>query len=169
VRGDPQRIVALGPGQPDALCALGLQSRVVGTAVPQPSYLGTVLHDAPAVGDLDAVRAAGPDLILGSASGALAEFGQLAELAPTVFTGADWRDSLRGVAAATGRAAPPTRCSTTSTARPAPPGNAPTPPTSKPRWCSSPRTPCECSARRTSRPRCWPPSAWIVLRTTFHR
>ena len=37
----------------------------------QPSYLGTVVHDLPAVGtrsepDLDAIRAAKPDLILGS-------------------------------------------------------------------------------------------------------
>ncbi|MGW0158025.1 ABC transporter substrate-binding protein [Mycobacterium sp. NPDC003323] len=104
VRGDPQRIVALAAGQLDALCALGLQDRVVGTAVPQPSYLGTVLHDAPAVGDAAAVHAADPDLILGSAGQGLAEFPALSDIAATVFTGPDWRDTLRAVGAATGRA-----------------------------------------------------------------
>ncbi len=46
VRGDPQRIVALSGDQLDALCALGLQSRIVAAALPdgsseQPSYLGS--------------------------------------------------------------------------------------------------------------------------------
>ena len=73
---DPQRIVVLSGDQLDALCALGLQSRIVGAAIAdssdhQPSYLGAVVHDLPAVGtrshpDLDAIRAAKPDLILGS-------------------------------------------------------------------------------------------------------
>ena len=75
VHADPQRIVVLAGDQLDALCALGLQSRIVGAALPdgadrQPSYLGTVVNDLPAVGtrsapDLDAIRAARPDLILG--------------------------------------------------------------------------------------------------------
>ena len=105
VRGDPQRIVALAPGQVDALCALGLQGRVVGAAA-QTSYLGTVLHDAPVVGDVPAVRAADPDLILGAAGHSLEDFAALREIAPTVFTagGSDWRDTLRAVAAAAGRA-----------------------------------------------------------------
>ncbi|ANE81389.1 Fe3+-citrate ABC transporter substrate-binding protein [Mycobacterium adipatum] len=110
VRGDPQRIVALSASALDALCALGLQGRVVGTAVPQPSYLGTVLHDAPGVGprdtpDLDAVRAAAPDLILGSVAQTPGSFTALSEIAPTVFTGGptDWQDTLRAVAAATAR------------------------------------------------------------------
>ena len=68
--------MVLSGDQLDALCALGLQSRIVAAALPdgsdsQPSYLGTVIHDLPAVGtrsepDLDAIRAANPDLILGS-------------------------------------------------------------------------------------------------------
>ena len=76
VNTEPQRIVVLSGDQLDALCALGLQSRVVAAALPdesdsQPSYLGTVIHDVPAVGtrstpDMDAIRAANPDLILGS-------------------------------------------------------------------------------------------------------
>ena len=55
-------------GQLDALCALGLQSRVVAAATPtdssgQTSYLGTVIHNAPSAGtrsapDLAAVKAA---------------------------------------------------------------------------------------------------------------
>lgn len=110
LRGDPQRIVALSVSELDALCALGLQGRVVGTAVPQPSYLGTVLHDAPGFGprdapDLDAVRGATPDLILASVDQAPDSFAALTAIAPTVFTGGgtDWQDTLRAVAAATGR------------------------------------------------------------------
>ena len=111
VRGDPQRIVALSPTDLDALCALGLQDRVVGTTVPQPSYLGTVLHDAAGLGDrgapdLAAIGDAAPDLILGSAAASPDAYPALAEIAPTVFTGggADWQNTLRAVAAATGRA-----------------------------------------------------------------
>src|ERR1700742_310741 len=76
VRADPQRIVVLSGDQLDALCALGLQSRIVAAALPdrsdsQPSYLGTVVHAVPAAGsrsepDLQAIKAANPDLILGS-------------------------------------------------------------------------------------------------------
>ncbi|MGK2868656.1 MAG: iron-siderophore ABC transporter substrate-binding protein, partial [Mycobacterium sp.] len=110
VRGDPQRIVALSSSELDALCALGLQGRVVGTTVPQPSYLGTVAHDAPGVGprdapDVEAIRAATPDLILGSVTQTPDSFAALSGIAPTVFTGGptDWQDTLRAVAAATGR------------------------------------------------------------------
>ena len=76
VKTEPERIVVLSGDPLDTLCALGLQSRIVGAALPdgstsQPSYLGTVIHDLPAVGtrsepDLNAIRAANPDLILGS-------------------------------------------------------------------------------------------------------
>lgn len=116
VRADPQRIVVLSGDQLDALCALGLQSRVVGAALPdgsdsQPSYLGRVIHDVPGVGtrsepDLDAVRAANPELILGSEALTPEAFGALSDIAPTVFTGAPgaaWQDNLRTVGAATGR------------------------------------------------------------------
>lgn len=98
---DPQRIVALGTADLDALCALGLQSRVVG-ATTQPSYLGTVLHDVPVLGDDTAgIEAARPDLIVGPDSAA-----NLGAIAPTVDTGAggaDWRKTLRAVGTATGR------------------------------------------------------------------
>ncbi|MFS0895866.1 iron-siderophore ABC transporter substrate-binding protein [Mycolicibacterium litorale] len=116
VEADPQRIVVLSGDQLDALCALGLQSRIVAAALPdgqgqQPSYLGAVIHDVSAAGtrsdpDLDAIRAADPDLILGSQALTPELFGSLGQIAPTVFTGpagADWQANLRIVGAATGR------------------------------------------------------------------
>lgn len=111
VGGDPQRIVALSGDQLDALCALGLQRRLVGTTQPQPSYLGAAIHDVPGVGDttspdLEAVGRGTPDLILGSSVLTPTDFGALAQIAPTVFTGASgagWQETLRAVAAAVGR------------------------------------------------------------------
>ncbi|KUI24624.1 Fe3+-citrate ABC transporter substrate-binding protein [Mycobacterium sp. IS-1742] len=116
VVADPQRIVALSGDQLDALCALGLQSRVVAAALPdgrdeQPSYLGAVIHDVAPAGtrsapDLEAIRAAAPDLILGSQALTPELFDALGQIAPTVFTGpsgADWQANLRTVGAATGR------------------------------------------------------------------
>lgn len=121
VRSDPQRIVVLSGDQLDTMCALGLQSRVVAAALPdgtpghpgtQPSYLGTVIHNLAPAGtrtapDMDAIRAASPDLILGSQELTPDAYPALSAIAPTVFTGAPgagWRDNLRTVAAATGRA-----------------------------------------------------------------
>lgn len=116
VSADPQRIVVLSGDQLDALCALGLQSRIVAAALPdgsdsQPSYLGTTVHDLPAVGtrsapDLAAIRQAAPDLILGSQALTPQLFPALSAIAPTVFTGPpgpDWEANLRTVGAATGR------------------------------------------------------------------
>ena len=116
VRADPERIVVLSGDQLDALCALGLQSRIVAAALPdgsdsQPSYLGKVVHDVPGAGtrsepDLQAIKAANPDLILGSQALTPDAFPQLTTIAPTVFTGtpgAAWQDNLRTVGAATGR------------------------------------------------------------------
>ncbi len=116
VTADPQRIVALAGDQLDALCALGLQSRIVAAALPdgsegQPSYLGTVIHDVPGAGsrsdpDLAAIAAASPDLILGSLALTPEDFPALSEIAPTVFSGrpgAAWRDNVLTVGAATGR------------------------------------------------------------------
>lgn len=117
LRGDPQRIAVLSGDQLDALCALGLQGRIVAAATPdgtdaQPSYLGTAVHDAPPAGsrsdpDLAAVKAAKPDLILGSQALTPESYRALADIAPTVFTGPpgpEWRDTLRTVGSATGRA-----------------------------------------------------------------
>lgn len=118
VPADPQRIVVLAGDQLDALCALGLQSRVVAAALPdgsnsQPAYLGGAVRGVPGVGtrskpDLHAITAAHPDLILGSQGLTPALYPQLAAIAPTVFTaapGSAWQDNLRAVGAATGRAA----------------------------------------------------------------
>lgn len=116
VEADPQRIVVLSGDQLDALCALGLQSRIVAAALPdgqdqQPAYLGAVIHDVAPAGtrsapDLDAIRAAAPDLILGSQALTPQLWGALGQIAPTVFTGppgADWQANLRIVGVATGR------------------------------------------------------------------
>jgi iron complex transport system substrate-binding protein len=116
VHGDPQRIVVLSGDQLDALCALGLQSRVVAAALPdgsnsQPSYLGTVIHNVPAAGtrstpDLNAIKSANPDLILGSEALTPESYRALTAIAPTVFTGAPgpaWQDTLRTVGTAVGR------------------------------------------------------------------
>jgi iron complex transport system substrate-binding protein len=116
VPSDPRRIVVLAGDELDALCALGLQDRIVAAALPdgsavQPSYLGTVIHRLPALGtrsspDLAAVAAAGPDLILGSAALTPDAYPALSAIAPTVLTaapGAEWRENLLAVGAATGR------------------------------------------------------------------
>jgi iron complex transport system substrate-binding protein len=117
-RPDPQRIVVLSGDQLDALCALGLQSRIVGAALPddassQPSYLGTVIHNLRGVGmqsnpDLSGIHAANPDLILGSQALTPELYPSLTAIAPTVFTtaapGAAWQDGLRQVGAAVARA-----------------------------------------------------------------
>ena len=116
VPAEPQRIVVLSGDQLDALCALGLQSRVVAAALPddsssQPSYLGEAVHGLPGAGtrskpDLGAITAAHPDLILGSQGLTPKLYPQLAAIAPTVFTaapGAAWQDNLRGVGVATAR------------------------------------------------------------------
>jgi iron complex transport system substrate-binding protein len=116
VPAEPQRIVVLAGDQLDALCALGLQSRIVAAALPdgstgQPSYLGRVIRDLRGVGprsnpDLSAIRAATPDLILGSQASTPELYQALSAIAPTVFTGATgaaWQDDVRQVGNATAR------------------------------------------------------------------
>jgi iron complex transport system substrate-binding protein len=117
VPADPQRIVVLAADELDTLCALGLQSRIVAAALPddsstQPWYLGTAVHNLPAVGtrsapDIAGIEAAHPDLILGSEALTPQSYGALSAIAPTVFTGASgamWQDSVRLVGEATVRA-----------------------------------------------------------------
>jgi iron complex transport system substrate-binding protein len=116
VPAEAQRIVVLSGDQLDALCALGLQSRVVAAALPddsssQPSYLGDAVRALPGVGvrsnpDVRAIAALHPDLILGSVALTPRTYPKLAAIAPTVFTaapGAAWEDNLRIVGAATAR------------------------------------------------------------------
>ena len=77
VRADPQRIVVLSGDQLDALCALGLQSRIVAAALPDGSDQASRRISAPSCTtfpasarrsepDMQAIKAANPDLILGS-------------------------------------------------------------------------------------------------------
>jgi iron complex transport system substrate-binding protein len=118
VPAEPQRVVVLSGDLLDAVCALGLQSRVVAAALPegsatQPSYLGSAVHGLRGVGnrgapDLSGIAALHPDLILGSVGLTPNLYGQLAAIAPTVFTaapGAAWEDNLHAVGAATSRGA----------------------------------------------------------------
>lgn len=113
---DPQRIVVLAGDELDALCALGLQSRIAAAALPdgstaQPSYLGGLVHGLPGAGprtapDLNTIAAAKPDLILGSQALTPQAYTALAAIAPTVFTeapGASWQENVRKVGSATGR------------------------------------------------------------------
>lgn len=106
VPADPQRIVVLDLAAMDAVCALGLWERVVGTSFTpiEPGYfdyLGTGIAELPSVGtgdvpDLDAIAQAQPDLILGS-SVDTDLYGQLGAIAPTVAVGADpvfWRQQF---------------------------------------------------------------------------
>lgn len=126
---DPQHIVALAPTDLDALCALGLDTRIVGAALPddspgQLSYLGTVIHNLPTLGtasapDIAAIAATAPDLIVGSYAVNADDFSILSALAPTVLTPVTnptpppgttgdtpppWHTTLSTLGAATGRA-----------------------------------------------------------------
>lgn len=116
VPAEASRIVVLAGDELDALCALGLQSRVVAAALPdgasaQPGYLGSAVRGLPGAGtrskpDLGGIAAAHPDLILGSQGLTPTLYPELAAIAPTVFTaapGAAWEDNLRSVGAATAR------------------------------------------------------------------
>src|ERR1700741_1904331 len=118
VPAEARRIVVLSGDQLDALCTLGLQSRVIAAALPdgspsQPSYLGSALHGVPGVGtrtnpDLRGIAATHPDLILGSIALTPKLYPQLAAIAPTVFTaapGAAWPNNVPSVGAATARTA----------------------------------------------------------------
>ncbi|NLU82038.1 ABC transporter substrate-binding protein [Rhodococcus sp. HNM0569] len=115
VPDDPQRIVVLDPAAMDAVCALGLWERVVGTTAGDlpgghPQYLGTGVREIPVTGpigapDVEAIRAADPDLVLGS-DPATASAAELGAVAPTVFTGSDqvyWKNSFTVAGAALGR------------------------------------------------------------------
>ncbi|WP_227983490.1 ABC transporter substrate-binding protein [Nocardia spumae] len=112
VPADPKRIVVLDTAALDAVCAVGLWERVVGTTTlpgpaPQPGYLGTGVLKIPSVGGTGAVDMAKiselqPDLILGSAGDG--DLGALRGVAPTVLVERKgWADDFTGYAAALGR------------------------------------------------------------------
>ncbi|MBM4473145.1 ABC transporter substrate-binding protein [Rhodococcus hoagii] len=113
---DPQRIVVLDTAALDAVCALGLQGRVVGTVTPdgadrQPSYLGPGVAALPGIGpagapDVDLVAKSAPDLIVGAAPADPVLADRLRALAPTAFVGADavfWKNRFLATGEALGR------------------------------------------------------------------
>ncbi|MEU7628827.1 ABC transporter substrate-binding protein [Nocardia sp. NPDC049220] len=115
VPADPQRIVVLTTSALDAVCALGLWERVVGTVVldgpsPQPAYLGTGVLKIPRVGSAaqpDPAKIADlrPDLILGDIPTGAAGFDALRAIAPTVLVGSGnrWQAEFAAFAAGLGR------------------------------------------------------------------
>ncbi|WP_280245800.1 ABC transporter substrate-binding protein [Nocardia abscessus] len=115
VPADPQRIVVLSTAALDAVCALGLWERVVGTVTidgpsPQPAYLGTGVLKIPGVGTAaqpDPARIADlrPDLILGENSTGAASFSALQAIAPTVLVGSNngWQAEFAAYAAGLAR------------------------------------------------------------------
>lgn len=116
---DPQRIAVVGDGPLDTLCALGLQDRVVaftpsGGQDLAPRYLGgwvseLALAGADGVVDVEAVRAAAPDLIIvGTPNAPEGQQAELAAIAPTVAASpaaGDWRRPVLEVGAGVGRGA----------------------------------------------------------------
>ncbi|GAA4385070.1 TroA family protein [Tsukamurella soli] len=89
----PARIIVADPDLLDALCALGLQERVVAVAGASPSYLGSKLAAVP--------QTTGParptDLVLGTA-GSRAWNTRLGHATVVASPTADWRVSLTAVA-----------------------------------------------------------------------
>ncbi|MEV5649681.1 ABC transporter substrate-binding protein [Nocardia sp. NPDC052254] len=121
VPADPKRIVVLDTAALDAVCAVGLWERVVGTTtlagpVTQPNYLGTGVLKIPGVGSTGAVDTAKiaelhPDLILGSAGDG--DPGALRGVAPTVLVEhRGWQEDFTGYADAMGRASAGTQALT---------------------------------------------------------
>lgn len=106
----PQRVVTLGQGETDSTLAMGVTP--VGVVSPWTddwySYLPAEVEEAEVVGtetepDLEAIAALEPDLILGSKLRHEAIYGQLSEIAPTVFTetiGVAWKENVSTYASA---------------------------------------------------------------------
>lgn len=100
----PQRVITLGQGQTDSTLALGVEP--VGIVEPWTDefydYLPDVVHNIKIVGselepDLEAIAALEPDVILGSKLRHEQIYGQLAEIAPTVFSetiGRTWKGNV---------------------------------------------------------------------------
>jgi len=107
---DPLRILVADPGLLDALCALGLQDRVVATTTVDgvlPTYLGDAVHSLPTIGDTedpDTAKAADADadlvLTLGKSPLTVA-LGDVPDA--SIDPAADWKQRFTAVAAAVGR------------------------------------------------------------------
>lgn len=102
----PERVVVLDTGELDSVLSLGVTPvGAVTTAVSDGflSYLADDAADVEVVGtisepDLEAIAAAEPDLILSNSTRHAEIYGQLSQIAPTVFAdrvGAVWKDNLR--------------------------------------------------------------------------
>lgn len=105
---DVARIVVTDPSLLDALCALGMGPKVTAvTAAPGsiPAYLGPQLTSVPTIGDRPdaaAVRAAAPDVVLGTATTAPSAAAFPGVRALTVTPGT-WQETFSAVAEALGR------------------------------------------------------------------
>jgi len=100
------RVVALESGELDSAVALGVPPVGAGSWLaandPWPEYLEAELEGTTYVGlsdapNLEAIIALGPDLILGSRLRHEALYGQLSQIAPTVFSetvGVVWKENL---------------------------------------------------------------------------
>lgn len=105
---DVARIVVTDPGLLDAVCALGIGSKVTAVTAPAgsvPAYLGPQLTSVPTVGtapDAAAVAAARPDVVLATTATAdrAKAFGDTKVVA---IPGTDWEHQFSAVAAALGR------------------------------------------------------------------
>lgn len=113
IEAKPQRVVVLDGGELDDVLTLGITP--VGIALPegadgQPSYLRDKLDGVADVGitsspNIEAIAALQPDLILGSKLRVDQLYGQLAAVAPTVFSirpGFPWKENFLLVADALG-------------------------------------------------------------------
>ena len=107
---DPQRILVADPSLLDALCALGLQGRVVATTTIDgsvPTYMGDAVHSLPTIGDVAApdpakAVASDPDLVVTVGDSPVTD--ALADVPDaTVDPAADWKQRFAAVAAAVGR------------------------------------------------------------------
>ena len=114
VPGEVSRVVVLDSSFLDAAIALGLPPVGATEGTPGsglPAYLGEALDEIEIAGDttnpnLEAVAALQPDLILGAKVRHEAIYGQLSEIAPTVFSessGQDWTAQVLLTAEALGR------------------------------------------------------------------
>ncbi|WP_110471816.1 ABC transporter substrate-binding protein [Williamsia limnetica] len=107
---DPQRILVADPNLLDALCALGLQSRVVASTTvggSLPTFMGEQVHDLPTIGekarpDVAMATAANPDLVLTTGDSPLADAMGSTEVVP-IDPAQDWEKRFSAVAAAVGR------------------------------------------------------------------
>jgi iron complex transport system substrate-binding protein len=108
--GNPQRILVADPNLLDALCALGLQNRVVASTTiggSLPTFMGDAVHDLPTIGEksrpnVAMATASNPDLVLTTGDSPLDGAMEGTEIV-TVNPAQDWRKRFLAVADAVGR------------------------------------------------------------------